>query len=404
MIEKGTPLSLPDELAALLPDGTWRQQLRERVLAWYDQHRRDLPWRASRDPYRVWISETMLQQTTVAAVVPYFERFLAALPTVADLAAAQEQQVLRLWEGLGYYRRARHLHAAAKQIVHEHQGNFPQDVEPLRALPGIGRYTAGAILSIAFDKREPIVEANTLRLYSRLLGYTGDPRSSAGQKLLWHAAGQWLPAKRVGDFNQALMEIGGQVCLVSQPDCDTCPLSDLCQAYQQNLQEAIPVPAAKRQIEQVCDASVVVYRQNNGQDEVLLQLNGPKAARWAGLWDFIRFRLEEPPSRKFSAAVTKRLAQAVLARTGLTIEATEHLAVIKHGVTRFRITLECYAASVLGQRTEVESTGLESEAAEFRWVSPADLENYPLSVTGRKLARIVNRRDPDNAAQRTLFP
>ena len=173
-------------------------QFRRGLIAWYPRNARPLPWRKSADPYRIWISEIMLQQTTVAAVVPYFERFLARFPTLAALAQANEQDVLRLWEGLGYYSRARNIHKTARVIVRELGGLFPDEVARLAELPGIGRYTAGAIASFAFDRRAPIVEANTLRLYCRLLGFRGDPRSAAGQKLLWEFAGLILPRESRG--------------------------------------------------------------------------------------------------------------------------------------------------------------------------------------------------------------
>src|SRR5437764_8126511 len=186
--------------------------LHRRLLGWFDRHRRDLPWRRDRDPYRVWVSEVMLQQTQVATVVPYFERFLAAFPTLADLAAADEQDVLRLWEGLGYYRRARHLHQAARRLAAEHGGTLPDDPAVWRDLPGVGRYILGAVLSQAFDRKLPIVEANSLRVLTRLFGYRGDPREGVGKKWVWAAAEAVLPAKRAGDFNQALMELGALIC------------------------------------------------------------------------------------------------------------------------------------------------------------------------------------------------
>ena len=178
------------------PSGSWKVALRRRLLTWYRKHARPLPWRETRDAYAIWVSEIMLQQTQVATVVPYYRRFLARFPTVADLAASDEQDVLRLWEGLGYYRRARQLHAAAKKIVSDHGGEFPRHFDVVRQLPGIGRYTAGAILSLAFDARQPIVEANTARLFARLLAYRGNLRHGNGQKLLWAAAEALLPAAR----------------------------------------------------------------------------------------------------------------------------------------------------------------------------------------------------------------
>lgn len=213
---------------------------RRKLLAWYRCHARDLPWRRTTDPYHIWISEIMLQQTTVAAVIPYFERFLAQFPTVAELAAAPENEILRLWEGLGYYSRARNLHRAAKVVTEHYDGCFPQDILSLQALPGIGRYTAGAIASFAFDAAAPIVEANTLRLYSRLLGYDGDPRSKKGQSILWGFAESILPRTKPGRLNQALMELGGSVCLPREPHCESCPVQQHCRAFRDGTQATIP--------------------------------------------------------------------------------------------------------------------------------------------------------------------
>src|SRR3954469_3882474 len=201
------------------------RRLRRRLLSWFDRHRRDLPWRRDRDPYRIWVSEVMLQQTTVAAVVPYFERFLRAFPTLADLAAADEQAVLRLWEGLGYYRRARDLHRPAGALRARAAGRFPDDPEALRGLPGLGRYTLNAVLSQAFDRRLPILEANSQRVLSRLFGRAEDPRQGPARRRLWQAAAELLPARRVGAFNQALMELGALVCTPAAPRCPDCPLA-----------------------------------------------------------------------------------------------------------------------------------------------------------------------------------
>ena len=210
-----------------LPNPAWRRSFRRRLRAWYAAHARDLPWRKSRDPYAVWVSEIMLQQTKVCSVKPYFERFLAAFPDVETLAGADERDVLRLWEGLGYYRRARQMHQAAKIMLREHGGSVPRDPQALRRLPGIGRYTAGAVLSIAFDARQPILEANTTRLWSRLLAFRGDPTAAAGGRLLWAMAAAVLPQQAVGAFNQALMELGSEVCLSRPkiPRCDRCPVA-----------------------------------------------------------------------------------------------------------------------------------------------------------------------------------
>jgi len=360
----------------LLPDldSRWKQRLRRRLLSWYAKHARDLPWRRNSDPYRIWISEVMLQQTQVESVIPYFRRFLQAFPTVRKLAAAQEQEVLRLWEGLGYYRRARGLHAAAKQIVSDHGGRFPSDLASLQELPGIGRYTAGAIASIAFDQRAPILEANTIRLLSRLIGFRGDPTRSAGQRLLWETAEVILPRKDVSAFNQALMELGSLVCTPAAPRCDECPVRVLCAANASGLQAEIPRAARKLKLTDLYEAAVVV--QKKGQ--ILLRQCAP-GERWAGLWDFPRFELESegPP------AVRDELVEKVNAQTGVSIEPGDTFQTIKHGVTRYRITLRCYQA-------HWTSGSVRSTAARpVRWVKQRELADYPLSTSGRKLAGLI---------------
>ena len=212
------------------PASAFRRQLRRSLLSWFERCHRDLPWRRNRDPYAIWVSEIMLQQTQVATVIPFFKRFLETFPTLADLAAAKEEQVLRLWEGLGYYRRARDLHRAARQMVAEHGGQIPQEPAILRTLPGIGRYTVGAILSQAFDRRLPILEANSQRVLCRLFGRREDPRRGPARRWLWEMAETLLPTRRVGAFNQALMELGALVCTPAAPQCAVCPVAVLCTA------------------------------------------------------------------------------------------------------------------------------------------------------------------------------
>jgi A/G-specific adenine glycosylase len=368
----------------MLPDSTQRRVLRGRLLAWYDVQARDLPWRRRGDPYAVWVSEIMLQQTQVATVTAYFQRFMAALPTLETLAQADEHDVLRLWEGLGYYRRARQLHQAAKIIVDRHGGQFPTDPQVVRRLPGIGRYTAGAILSIAFDLRQPIVEANTLRLFSRLLGYRGDPRSTEGRRLLWSMAEILLPRRGAGRFNQALMELGSEVCKARAPECGVCPIAPFCRAHQQGRQSEIPLPKPKRVFEAVREAAIVVRR--NGR---VLLLRRPDGGRWAGLWDFPRVPLEcgtHPPNSptRSSTASSLELARNVLALTGVSIVPGAHLTTLTHAVTRFRITLECYEAKYVFSRTAAASL-------QTCWAKPSQLGGYALSSTGRKLANLITR-------------
>lgn len=317
----------------------------------------------------------MLQQTTVATVTGYFDRFLAAFPTVEALAAANEHDVLRLWEGLGYYRRARQLHRAAQIVVAEHAGQFPSDPQIVRLLPGIGRYTAGAVLSIAFDARQPILEANTVRLFSRLLAYDGDPLSTAGQQLLWAMAEAVLPQRGSGQMNQSLMELGSVVCDPRTPQCEVCPVAMLCRAHQQGRQLEIPRPKAKRAIEAVRQAVVLVRRRGR-----VLLLRWPEGGRFAGLWDFPRF----PISSDRPAELRRELAENTLALTGAVTAPGPHVKTLAHGVTRFRITLECYEAEFLSSDKSI------ADRLETRWLRPAELEEYPLSSTGRKLARLIH--------------
>jgi A/G-specific adenine glycosylase len=247
-----------------------RKKFRRRLLAWYDLHRRDLPWRASRDPYRVWLSEIMLQQTRVAAVIEHYREFLRRFPTVEKLAAAREAGVLAAWSGLGYYRRARMMHAAAKVIVREHGGKFPVNQAELRALPGIGRYTAAAIASIAFEEPVAVVDGNVERVLQRVAG-----KRLAGEEL-WTAANRLLDAKRAGDFNQAMMELGAVVCTPRAPGCLTCPVVELCATRGELASSDKAVRQKKREIHYALDCR---------EGEVFLVRRASDASLMAGMWE-----------------------------------------------------------------------------------------------------------------------
>ena len=347
---------------------------RRKLIQWYVNRARDLPWRRTNDPYRIWISEIMLQQTTVAAVVPYFERFLARFPTVIELAAADENNVLRLWEGLGYYSRARNLHKAANAIVQQHAGTFPTDLETLRLLPGIGRYTAGAIVSFAFNLRAPIVEANTLRLYCRLLGYEGDPRSKDGQLALWSFAEAILPRTEPGRLNQALMELGATVCSPVEPKCEVCPVHAHCISFRDSLQSTIPRPKTRTVFTDITEVSIAI---RNGS-KYLVRRRAQKE-RWAGLWDFIRFEIDHDANKIDGP----HLVATILERTGLSVELGSQIAELKHGVTRYRITLKCFTAKRIKGRLK--------QGEEWQWVEPTNFGEYPLSATARQLAEKLKK-------------
>jgi A/G-specific adenine glycosylase len=338
-------------------------------VTWFRADQRDLPWRKTRDPYAIWVSEVMLQQTQVATVVGYFERFLTRFPCVEKLAAADEGEVLRLWEGLGYYRRARQLHAAAKQVVAEHGGEFPTALDEVQGLPGIGRYTAGAILSIALDQRQPILEANTIRLVSRLVGYEGATTSAEGQRVLWQAVESWLPRQKCGEFNQALMELGSLICTPKEPACERCPVAGWCRARQMGAQQRIPQPKARLVREDVQEVALVVRQRGN----VLMWQRGA-GERWEGYWDFPRIAIAAEARGDVFA-----MESAFAAQTGLAVRIGERILTHKHGVTRFRITLDCFEAML-------KPRGKSGPERVAQWVDPEGLTELPLHVTARKLA------------------
>ncbi len=397
----------------MIPDAPELARLRRQLLRWYGRHARDLPWRRTPDPYRVWVSEIMLQQTTVAAVVPYFERFVARFPTVEDLAVANEQDVLKLWEGLGYYSRARNLHAAARKIVDDHRGTIPSDVAELERLPGIGRYTAGAIASLAYNCPAPIVEANTRRVYSRLLALRGDLRSSRLEKVIWNVAAHAVPKRSAGVFNQALMDLGATICTPLDPNCPQCPVRSCCRAFRDGIQREIPLSRRRPETTLVNQAMIAVCKRGR-----YLLRKGRDGERWAGLWEFLRvdFAADDPkqgpagsrlaarapwadepnygragrsalPTGRVTLSVGMRrnLDRSAKKAAGLTVEAHQEGFAIQHSVTRFRIRLLCATADWLA--------GALKPGAEFRWVATDDFHAQALSTPARKFADHLTRLD-----------
>ena len=267
------------------------------LIAWYRENARVLPWRENPEPYRVWVSEIMLQQTRVEAVKPYYNRFLSALPDIAALAAAPEEQLLKLWEGLGYYSRVRNLQKAAKKVMEEFGGVLPADYEQLKTLPGIGEYTAGAIASIAFGIAVPVVDGNVLRVISRVTGNFEQIDAPACKKRMWQQLDEILPKQAPGDFNQALMELGATVCLPSgAPLCESCPLKEQCAARQNGWIEQLPVRAPKKQ-KRLEERTVLLFWQGG---RVGLRRR-PSKGLLAGMWEFpsISGKMEEGEVRKF---------------------------------------------------------------------------------------------------------
>jgi A/G-specific adenine glycosylase len=349
---------------------------KRKLLDWFRKNARPLPWRRDRDPYRIWVSEVMLQQTTVATVAPRFVQFLEKFPDVWALAAADEQDVLKVWEGLGYYGRARNLHRAARQMVAEHGGELPDDPAVWARLPGVGRYILGAVLSQAFDHRLPIVEANTKRVLCRLFAQAGDVSSGPVQAWLWETAAAILPKKRVGDFNQALMELGAIVCTSLAPDCPQCPLKAECLARREGIQEHIPRKPTRPATVEVREVCVVARHAGR-----LLLARRPAGGRWANMWEFPRAVLET--NETHDAAARK-----LIASLGLTAEPGSELMTLRYAVTRFRMTMVCLEAQA---RTKTFQSAYYEEG---RWLKPAELADFPVSSAQRKLAAALQKPMP----------
>ena len=358
----------------------------------------------SADPYRIWLSEIMLQQTTVAAVVPYFERFTAKFPDILALASADVDEVLRLWEGLGYYSRARNLHKAAVAIQQYHNGVFPSDIKSLQQLPGIGRYTAGAIASFAFDQPAPIVEANTERLYARLMALTDDVRSTANQRSLWDFATTIVPKTRPGDFNQALMDIGSQICRPQLPNCEQCPLKTCCEAFAVGKQNELPHRKPRTAITEIDEICVVIRRK-----EKYLLRRRTEQERWAGMWDFVRLEIDDAEldllpfvalrqrKRKTDASerslftssssvlpanIRDRVKEQIGATVGEVFAGTE----FTYSVTRYRVRLLGFLCDGTAPKSLRTDKG--------QWFTMEEIATLPLSKTGRQVADWLASRCP----------
>ncbi len=351
--------------------------LRRRLLAWYDRERRDLPWRRTRDPYAIWISESMLQQTRVETVLPYYERFLARFPDVETLADAPLDDVLGAWAGLGYYSRARNLHRAARSVVEQHAGRIPDDVEALRELPGVGRYTAGAVASIAFDRRAPVVDGNVARVLCRLHGIEGDVRGRAVQARLWEIAGELAEGPRPGDLNQALMELGATRCTPREPRCSDCPLSRDCVARARGNAEALPVKS--RAVRQRPVEAVAGWVTRRGR---ALAVRRPERGLLGGMWELPGGELvggEAPP-----AALHRTLRE----RVGLEVEAAEPLGSVQHLFSHLRLRLHVFRCEP--PRGRVRLRGFDSH----RWLAPAALTGLPHGAVTRKALALLRASDP----------
>ncbi len=359
-------MSGPDDQAAAIS---------QRLLAWWDARRADLPWRRDRDPYAIWVSEVMLQQTQVATVIPYFERWMARLPMVADLAAASLDDVLKLWEGLGYYSRARHLHAAARQIMANHSGRLPTSAVALRRLPGIGPYTAAAIASIAFGEPVAAVDGNITRVLTRLYDVPGDVTRAATRRRIVDLAAGLVPAERPGDHNQALMELGQAVCRPAAPRCDACPLRAPCLAAARGTQLERPRRPPRKDVPHY-DVVAGIIRRADGR---LLIARRPLDGLLGGLWEFPGGKCE--PGESHEAALRREIREEL----AVDIAVGRPEISIRHAYSHFRITLHAYHATVVAG--EPRHLGV----ADHAWVLPDELDGYAFAVTDRQI--IASLRD-----------
>lgn len=345
-----------------------RRFVRRKLLLWYERNQRDLPWRRrGHDAYAQWVAEIMLQQTQVETVVPYYERFMKRFASPASLARASEGEVLRLWQGLGYYRRALNLHRAAKQIA-SNGGAVPDSVVELAKLPGIGRYTAGAIASMAFDRRAAAVDGNVARVLSRLLHITEPVTDRDTMERIWSAAEQLLPTKRCGDFNQSLMDLGATVCVPGQPRCDACPLQRVCEAKRRGDAATLPKKAPARTVSELHHVVAVVRRGDS-----YLLVKRPSKGLWAGLWEFPNLNCEKPRRR---IAALKRLLNRYADKTK---SRYEDKGMYSHRLTHRLFHFHIYLTRLdLRRSTSVEHDGL-------RWVTERGLKRLPISTACRRI-------------------
>ncbi len=346
-------------------------ELRRCLLDWFDQHRRALPWRHDPTPYRVWVSETMLQQTQVATVLPYYERFLARFPTIQALAAADRADVLKVWEGMGYYRRAHHLHQAAQIVVRDYNGELPSDEAALLALPGIGRYTAGAIRAIAFGLPVPVVDGNVRRVLARLDDIATPLEEPGTTERLWARAAELVDPERPGEFNQALMEVGATLCRPRRPACDHCPLAAFCLARARGTQEQRPVRRPRRRPPHYDVVAGIVWHAR--LPDHFLIARRPSDGMLGGLWEFPGGKRQ--PGESLPQALERELAEEL----GIRVAVDRHVLSFDHAYSHFRITLHAYHARHL--EGEPQTLGVEA----WRWVRAEELEAFAFARTDRRI-------------------
>lgn len=341
----------------------------EKLLAWYEQNKRSLPWRDHPDPYHIWVSEIMAQQTRLETVIPYYQRWMERFPDIRSVAQAEQGKVLQLWEGLGYYSRARNLHRAAQLVVERHDGQLPSDLDALIALPGIGRYTAGAITSLAFGQDQPLVDGNVKRVLARLTNVQEAVNTSAGEKQVWQLAHELLPSGKAADFNQALMDLGATICLPRKPNCTICPLAGECQANILGRQDELPRKKPKAKVPHYTVTGAVIQHE-----EQVLIAQRPADGLLGSMWEFPGGKQEEGED------LTTCLQREIKEELGVRINVGSKLGIFRHAYTHFKVTLHAFHCQLNGGQPQP----LEAQA--LQWVRLYELTHYPMGKIDRQIA------------------
>ncbi len=344
--------------------------LAQHLLEWYAEHARPLPWRQVKDAYLIWVAETMLQQTRVETVIPYYERWLKRFPSLSHLVSASEQEVLALWEGLGYYQRARNLHRAARRVMNEHGGVLPREPQALRRLPGIGRYTAAAIASIAYNQDEPALDGNACRALARLFAIEQPLRCASTERTLYKLAATHLPAGQAGRYNQALMDLGATLCTPRKPACARCPLAENCLAHRQGREEAIPPKRLKPTLPHYIVTAAVIIR-----DGRVLIAQRPAEGLLGGLWEFPGGK--QQPGESLETCLQREIGEEL----GVNVAVETWLGKFHHTYSHFRVTLHAFRCSLVdGEPRNLHHTALQ-------WVRCEQLARFPMGKLDRQIAQ-----------------
>jgi A/G-specific adenine glycosylase len=343
------------------------KQIQTKLLRWFKKNKRDLPWRKTKDPYAIWVSEIMLQQTQVATVIPYYQKFLKAFPTVRSLARADLSKVLKVWEGLGYYSRARNLHRASQTIQNHFNGKIPDNIKDLISLPGVGRYTAGAILSIAFNQEVPILDGNVKRVLSRLFAVSGHPKKT--EEFLWPLSGSLIPKGSANAFNQALMDLGSVICIPKDPLCPRCPMKNLCKGYRLGEPEQFPFRVAKKRIPHIEAVAAVIEKDG----KVLLKQRPPKGLL-GGLWEFPNWKTEK------KERLRPKLKNTIKKELGMKAKVGESIGVFNQTYSHFKISLHVFHCLHFNGK------------GNGKWVPIKNLDQFAISRIDRRIANAISDR------------